>query len=61
MTPSFKWMKDPVYEPPYVRPETRRAYLKHRSMVLPVLLVLAAAAMIFGCLVALSGWQAPQL
>lgn len=44
-----------------LNPAPRRAYLKHRSMVLPVLLVLAVAAMIFGCLVALSGWQAPQL
>lgn len=67
MTPTFDWMqKGTVYEPPHVSPATssgqrRRAYLKHRSWVGPVFIVLAVAAIVFGGLAALAGWQAPQL
>jgi len=66
MTPTFNWLKGSTYEPPHVAPATssgqgRRAYLKHRSWIGPVFVVLAVLAMIFGGLVALAGWQAPQL
>jgi hypothetical protein len=66
MTPTFKGKFQPIYEPPYVPPAThsgnrRRAYLKHRSWVLPVLVTLGILFIVCGALMALAGWEAPQL